>query len=191
MDSKKQITIKIRHFLYLFVLLGLDQLVKYWVRTELSGGREIVIIPSIIKFTYVKNTGAAFGILKGQVFPLAIVSVAALSILLWFYHRVPKSKRFAPLKLIIVFVTAGALGNLIDRIVYGFVTDFIYFELIDFPVFNIADMYLTVSVFFLILLSLFYYKEDEFDCFSIKQKTAQPESDISTESENKETLKNN
>ena len=57
---------------------------------------------------------------------------------------------------------AGAIGNLIDRISLKYVVDFIYFELIDFPIFNIADCYLTVSSFLLIILAIFYYKENDF-----------------------------
>jgi signal peptidase II len=71
-------------------------------------------------------------------------------------------KKFNLLKVIMDFIMAGAIGNLIDRIFIGYVTDFIYVELIDFPVFNIADSYITVAAFLLVILSLFYYKDEDF-----------------------------
>ena len=70
-----------------------------------------------------------------------------------------------PLKACIVAIAAGAIGNMIDRVRLGYVIDFFYFELIDFPIFNVADIYVTVAAFALVLLILFYYKEDEIDSF--------------------------
>ena len=66
------------------------------------------------------------------------------------------------LKIIAVFVAGGAAGNLIDRIVLGHVVDYIYFEIIDFPLFNIADSCLTISCILLFILSLTYYKDEDF-----------------------------
>ena len=64
-----------------------------------------------------------------------------------------------------VLIFAGAIGNFIDRIRQGFVVDFLYFELIDFPIFNVADIYVTVGCILLILLLLFYYKDEELNFF--------------------------
>ena len=79
--------------------------------------------------------------------------------------RLPEVKRLLPLKACIVAIAAGAIGNMIDRVRLGYVIDFFYFELIDFPIFNVADIYVTVAAFALVLLILFYYKEDEIDSF--------------------------
>jgi signal peptidase II len=78
------------------------------------------------------------------------------------YFRVPGGPKYLPLRLVLIFICAGAAGNLYDRVVLHYVRDFIYFSLIDFPVFNVADMYVTVSVFVLIILIMFYYKDEDF-----------------------------
>lgn len=161
----------IQHLFVVFALVGLDQLTKLWARTQFAGGDSLVIIPNVFRFIYHENTGAVWGILSDQAFFLSIVTVIALIIMLWFYVKMPKTKHYRPLLWILLFIASGAIGNFIDRVFFGYVTDFIYFELIDFPVFNVADCYVTVSVIVLAILSFFYYKEDDFDCFSIKKKS--------------------
>ena len=79
----------------------------------------------------------------------------------------PQNKKYTALNYIIVFLIAGAIGNYIDRIANNYVVDFIYFSLINFPVFNVADCYVTVSVILLFILILFYYKDDDLE--EIKQ----------------------
>lgn len=159
------------HLMFLFVLVGLDQITKLAVRTNLANGKEITIISGWFKFVFHKNDGAIWGIMSGKTGLLTVMTILILILMLWFYVRIPQTKRFLPLQLIVVFITAGAVGNLIDRIVFGYVTDFIYFELIDFPVFNIADCYITVSSFLLLFLVLFFYKEEEIDrIFTLKSR---------------------
>ena len=79
--------------------------------------------------------------------------------------RLPDVKRVIPLKCCIVAIAAGAIGNMIDRVRLNYVIDFLYFKLIDFPIFNVADIYVTVAAFTIIFLILFYYKESEIDEF--------------------------
>ena len=67
------------------------------------------------------------------------------------------------INLILIFFVAGAIGNLIDRIVNNYVVDFFYFKLINFPIFNVADIYVTVAAFAFIILGIFYYKEEDFE----------------------------
>ena len=69
--------------------------------------------------------------------------------------------------ILLTFISAGAVGNLIDRIQLGYVRDFIYFSIIDFPVFNVADIYVTVSTALLVILVLFYYREEDFNDFRL------------------------
>ena len=66
---------------------------------------------------------------------------------------------------ILLFFIAGAIGNFIDRVVHKYVIDFFYFKLINFPIFNVADIYVTVAAFFMIVLGLFYYKDEDFEVF--------------------------
>ena len=80
-----------------------------------------------------------------------------------FYMRVPMTKKYLPLRICTVFILSGGLGNFIDRVRLNYVVDFFYFELIDFPIFNVADIYVTVTMFVLLFLIFFYYKEEDLD----------------------------
>ena len=141
------------------LLIGLDQLVKYWVYHDLRTIGRINLIPGVLCFAYASNDGAAWGMLSGARI-LNLLPIVIALILIYGYVCVPESKRFLPLNICMVVLTAGAIGNRIDRSVYGKVQDFIYFELIDFPVFNVADCYIVVSCIVMALLLLFYYKDE-------------------------------
>ncbi len=148
-----------------FVLLFLDQITKYWARHVLSKTDKISVLDGVFSFTYVENRGAVWGILQGKYMALAILTIFITLMLIWFIYRIPKEKKYNYLQLTLVLLTSGAVGNLFDRLYFRFVTDFLYFELIDFPVFNVADCYVTVSAFLLIVLFCFYYKEKDLDFF--------------------------
>ena len=91
-----------------------------------------------------------------------IMTVVILVIVSWFYGRTPVEKRYLPLRICMIVLTAGAIGNFIDRLTRGYVVDFFYFSLIDFPIFNVADIYVTVTFIVLVLLIFFYYKDEDF-----------------------------
>lgn len=162
---------KLRHFIYLVILIAFDQYTKFLARTELAVRHTISLLPDVLSLHYHENDGAVWGILSGKVPWLIAFTVIVLGIMLAFYLRLPKIGRFEPLRLIMVFIAAGAVGNLIDRIFFGYVTDFIYIELINFPIFNIADCYITLSAVVLLLLTFFYYREEDFDFLSAKKKS--------------------
>ena len=82
--------------------------------------------------------------------------------------RMPLTKKYVPLTICMLMVMSGAIGNMIDRVTNGYVVDFLYFRLINFPIFNVADCYVTVSAFVLVLLFMFYYKEEDLKVFSLK-----------------------
>lgn len=166
----------IKHLFFVAILIGLDQVTKFWARTEFSGGDSLVIIPKVFRFLYHENTGAVWGIMSDQTVFLSIITGIAILGMVWVYIRTPKNKHYRPLLTILLFIAAGAIGNFIDRVAFGYVTDFIYFELIDFPVFNVADCYITVSVILLAILGIFYYKEEDFECYSIRKKLKNKES---------------
>ena len=67
-------------------------------------------------------------------------------------------------------ITAGALGNMIDRVAKGYVVDFFYFKLINFPIFNVADIYVTTATALLLIVMCFYYKDEDFDVFRLRKK---------------------
>lgn len=161
---------KIRHLIYVILLIVIDQLTKLFAVTKLKDQESISIIPKVLRLYYHENTGAVWGILSDKTTLLAFFSILILCVMIFFYFRIPNEKHYNYLRLIIVFLTAGAIGNLIDRIARKFVVDFIYFELIDFPIFNVADMYVSVSAFCLVLLTIFYYKDDDFSFLSNKDR---------------------
>ena len=155
-------TQRIKHFIYLIILLMIDQGSKLWVKRSLMNQDPFVIIPDVFKFQYHENTGAVWGILSGQVDFLKIFTLIIFLFISFVYFKIPKDKKYNPLKILAVFILAGAAGNLIDRFYLCYVVDFIYFELIDFPLFNIADSYLVVASILLFILSVFYYKDEDF-----------------------------
>lgn len=155
---------RIKHLIAFVVLVVLDQGTKYWARTDLQENGPVTLISKVLKLLYHENTGAVWGIMTGKVQLLSIVTSIILIGMVIIYFKMPKEKKYKPLQWILVAIIAGAVGNLIDRIALQYVVDFIYFELINFPIFNIADCYVTISCVLLFVLFLFYYKEEEVDC---------------------------
>lgn len=154
---------RLRHIIYFIFLLAIDQISKYWARIYLQENGPISIIPGVLKLQYHENTGAVWGILTDRTVFLTILSLVLFIVLLFLYFKIPQKRRYLPLQIIWVFIMAGAIGNIIDRITLKYVVDFVYIELIDFPIFNIADNYLTLSSILLLILGIFYYKEADFE----------------------------
>ena len=126
-------------------LLLFDQVVKEAVReAALAGVFPITVIPGLIDFTFVMNRGAAFGI--GQGFGLVSVgiAVAVVGFSIWYLLRAEKISKLEVVGLGLVL--GGAVGNAVDRVLHGYVTDFIATTFIDFPVFNIADIGIVLGV---------------------------------------------
>lgn len=154
-----------------FILLILfDQWTKSLAVANLMNQEPFVIVKDVFQLRYLENRGAAFGMMQGQQTFFVISALIAVVVITYVYFKLPWEKRFHPLRAVVLFIAAGAVGNLIDRLVLGYVVDFFYFELIDFPIFNVADIYVTCATIILALLILFYYKEDELDCLFPKKK---------------------
>lgn len=160
-------------FIAIILCVGLDQLTKYLAATYIQA-QPIILIEDVFQLRYLENRGAAFGMLQNQQWFFLIVTIFTLCVVTFIYLKLPKKKRYIPLRISLIFLVAGAIGNMIDRISLGYVVDFFYFELIDFPIFNVADIYATLSTIALIVLFLFYYTEEDFDLiynfFKPKQK---------------------
>ena len=157
-------------------LIGIDQWVKYWVYNSLRVNGPITLIKGVFSFTYTYNPGAAWGMMNGSIL-LNILPVILGIIIIFVFYRIPATKRMLPINISIVMFFSGAISNWIDRLTYGYVQDFLYFELINFPIFNIADCYIVISAIFLAFLLIFYYKdEDEFSgMFSLKKDKTKDE----------------
>ena len=157
------------------ILVGLDQWTKGLAVKHLMNQPPFVIWDGVFELLYSENRGAAFGMMQGKqffFFLIALVVLAAVVYLLW---KMPVTERYMPMAVCLMMVSAGAVGNMIDRIGQGYVVDFLYFKLINFPIFNVADCYVTISAFLLILLVFFYYREEEMACFSLRMKEEKSE----------------
>ena len=152
------------------VLIALDQWTKHLAVLRLKGQSPIVLWDGVFELHYLENRGAAFGILQGQKAVFLVCTLLILILIVFFYNRLPAGKRFFMMRLVAVFLAAGAVGNLIDRMRYSYVVDFLYFKLIDFPVFNVADCYVTVGAVLLAVMILFVYKEEELGFLRLKRQ---------------------
>ena len=145
------------------LLVLLDQLTKYLAILYLKDRADRILLSGVLQLHYLENTGAAFSVLRGQTAVFYVLIPVLCVAILWVFFKLPFEKRFFPVHICCVFLIAGAVGNLIDRVRFGAVTDFIYFSLINFPVFNVADIYVTCSMAVLLVLLLFFYKEEDME----------------------------
>lgn len=145
------------------LLLALDQFTKYLAATILKGGHSIILIKGVFQLHYLENRGAAFGMMQGMKIWFVIGTFVLLALILFIYLKSPMEKKFRWARLVMIILTAGAIGNLIDRLRLDYVIDFFYFELINFPIFNVADVYVSCGMVLLVLLCFFYYKEEDLD----------------------------
>lgn len=156
-------------------LIGLDQGSKYLAVAGLKDQPAIPIISGVFELQYLENYGAAFGILQGKRLFLLAFTLLIFLALVFVYLRIPPGRHYLPMQIICVLVGAGAIGNMLDRFLYGYVVDFLYFRLIDFPIFNVADCYVTVSCVLVLLFVLFFYREDDFSFLWNKKTSSEKE----------------
>ena len=142
------------------VLVGLDLMTKLWAQNTLPE-KPISLIQGVFELRYLENRGAAFGLLQNQRTFFIILTIIFLAAMVYVYMRIPSDKKYLPLRLLVIIVSAGAFGNFYDRLTLTYVRDFLYFSLIDFPIFNVADIYVTCSAVAFFILVVFVYKEDD------------------------------
>ena len=148
-------------FLFTVIPVLADQLTKHLAVLYLRGQEPLVLIPGVLELFYLENNGAAFSLLRGKQWFFYILTVVFLAVVAAVLRKMPDTRRMRPMRISLLFLTAGAIGNFIDRVLHKYVVDFIYFSLIDFPVFNVADICVTLSVTALVVLVLFYYKDSD------------------------------
>ncbi len=151
------------------ILLWLDRWTKQLAVNHLKGQADIELIPGVLKLHYLENHGAAFGILQNQQWFFVLMTLVILAVLLYVVIRMPKIAHYLPAFLLAFALIAGALGNFYDRLVQKYVVDFIYFCLIDFPIFNLADIYVTCSLIIFLFFFFFFYKEEDFQFLGRKE----------------------
>ena len=156
------------------LLVLIDQWTKRLAVLGLKGQEPFLIVEDVLEFRYFENTGAAWGMLKNKQILFYVLTVIFCVVVVYEIYRLHKEIRYMPFVYTLTFLAAGAVGNFIDRLTNQYVVDFIYFKLINFPIFNVADCYITVSVVIMLLLMFFYYTDEEFDkiipAFSFKKK---------------------
>ncbi len=138
------------------LLVWLDQWTKALTLALRKGQPQFELIRGVLHLTYVENRGAIFGIGQNSTTFFAVLTPVCLAFVIYLYVKTPNERKFWWLRALCMLIAAGAVGNLIDRLSLGFVVDMIYFVPIDFPVFNVADCYVTVGTFGLAALLLFW-----------------------------------
>lgn len=154
----------IKNLIYLIaavLLVLLDYISKVHIVKYLKGKENIVWIKNVFELEYLENTGAAFSSFMGKQTFLIILTVIVTAFCIVEFARIPEEKRFWGLRLSFLLLISGAIGNLIDRTKQGYVVDYFYFVPVNFPRFNVADCYVTVSVVLLVILLFFVYKDEE------------------------------
>ena len=163
-NKKLLISIFVPISIFIFILI-LDLLTKnFIIKLIPNEGDAIKVIPGFINFVHVKNTGAAWGILAGRPIFLILISIIILGLYLAFYiirNKKHKCETSLVFSISVGLIAGGCLGNLVDRIVFGYVRDFINFEFISFPVFNFADISLTFGIILMIIYFFFIYSKEE------------------------------
>lgn len=121
--------------LVLFIIL-LDQIIKYFVSTNMFLGQSIPVLPQIFHLTYIQNPGAAFGILENQRYLFILIAAVLIVAVIYFYKKIIQLSKLFQVGIALLF--GGAIGNMIDRIFIGRVIDYMDFRIC--PVFNLADI---------------------------------------------------
>ncbi len=167
--NKGKVKIILLDLLLFILLIVADQVTKYLAIVHLKGQEAIALIDGVLELQYLENRGSAFGMLQNQKVFLLFVGVLFMAVLLFFVIKMPAEKKFIPANIVFTMVMAGGIGNMIDRIRFDFVVDFISFVLINFPIFNVADIFIVIGTFSLFVLFMFVYKEKDLEFLSFKQ----------------------
>jgi signal peptidase II len=137
-------------FLLSGLLIVIDHWLKSWSSANLSGQPPRALISGVLGLTYFHNTGMAFGMLSGFAWSRWVIAGLVFLLLAgvaWYYFRLPAGGRFWAMRIPLIFIFAGGIANLIDRIYLGYVVDMLEFLFIDFAIFNLADVFITTGVF--------------------------------------------
>lgn len=143
--------------IFLFTIL-LDQLSKFLMTSNFAPGEGFCVIKGILDFTYIRNEGAAFGMLQGARWFFIVLTVVVFAVLIIYLIKAKPTSHLE--KTALALLAGGALGNFIDRVILGFVRDFIEVKFIDFPIFNVADCFVCIGTGLYVLYTLLeFFKE--------------------------------
>lgn len=166
-----QIRIYILPILLIALLTAFDQLTKYMITSSFELYESKMVIQNILSFTYIRNTGVAWGMFQGKRIIFLVLTAVVLLFCFYIFANIAEQKKYRLLRIALIVLVSGAVGNMIDRIKLGYVVDFFCVEFIDFPIFNVADIFVVVSMIGIFLLIMFKYNNEEFDeILGIKKK---------------------
>ena len=186
-------------FRYILPVLGviavvlLDQWTKYLTVTQIGEHGRIVLIDGIFELVYVKNYGMAWGLFQNKQWLFIIMTPIVLGAVIWQYVKMPFEKRFIEFRIMEVMIAGGAIGNLLDRMFrgefgQGHVVDMFYVSAINFPVFNVADSFISVGFVLMVVYTIFKYTDEDFErMFPFwKKKSVEADTEEKVTEENKE-----
>ncbi len=159
-NSKKWLLIDL---IVIMAGIFMDQYTKILIRQKLPLHHYIDVIKDVIQIYHVENGGSAFGMMQNQQTFFMIITVVVLIALSYALIKLPDEKKYTALNIIFSLIFSGAVGNAIDRVQKGTVTDFIYLKIINFAVFNVADIFITCATIALLIMFLFVYKEEDLE----------------------------
>lgn len=160
----KRIKRSLVEILVFIILIIFDQITKRMAVNYLMDKGSFQIIDGVLELYYLPNgnTGAAFGMLKGHQSLFMLIAIIVVAIIGYILYNMPFDTKFILISVLLTFIAAGGIGNMIDRLKQNYVVDFIYFSIINFPIFNVADIYVSVSTVILAVYMIFILKEEDF-----------------------------
>ena len=179
--------------LSVIAIIVIDQWTKLLTLKYVKDTQGFYIINKVLRIFFVRNEGMAWGMLQNKQIIFIIITPIVIAALIYVFYKMPFEKKYIIMRICLIFLTGGAIGNLIDRvdavdrvellngvfttgnIFHGYVVDMIYAEIINFPVFNIADSFITVGFALLMISIIFIYKEKDFEFIFGKKADASEE----------------
>ena len=179
--------------LSVIAIIVIDQWTKLLTLKYVKDTQGFYIINKVLRIFFVRNEGMAWGMLQNKQIIFIIITPIVIAALIYVFYKMPFGKKYIIMRICLIFLTGGAIGNLIDRvdavdrvellngvfttgnIFHGYVVDMIYAEIINFPVFNIADSFITVGFALLMISIIFIYKEKDFEFIFGKKADASEE----------------
>lgn len=147
----------LKWFVLVSLLIILDQISKLWIVEHIALNEIKTVIPNIVSLTYLRNYGAAFSILQNQQWLFSLITIVVITAAI--YYLIKQNNASLWMKLALILIISGGIGNFIDRLRLGYVVDMVHLDFINFAIFNVADSYLSIGVFLLVLA--LWREEDE------------------------------
>lgn len=164
-----KIKIYIGPILIIALLTAFDQLTKAIITGQFAVSESVDVIKNVFTITYIQNRGIAWGMLEGKKFLFIIITVLILGLCFYIYQNIASNPKYKLFRICMLILISGAIGNMIDRIKLGYVIDFFSFDLINFPVFNVADIYVVCSMFVIFFIILFKFNDEDLSIILKKQ----------------------